>query len=92
MYATNDARDVVGVLLALPRLGIADIVQMDAVDIVVLGNLLAHLGDVVGSQQHFRVHIALVAYLHDNLGVVLAQLLAAVRRPFADGYRHDPGM
>ena len=88
----HDAGDVLSPFRTLPRLGIADVVQVDAVDIVAARNLLADVRQIVCRAREFGVHIALVAdFLHQRR-VALLQLLTTVGGPFADGYCYHPCM
>ena len=89
---THDAGDVLGPFRTLPRLGIADVVQVDAVDVVAVCNLLADVRQIVRRARQFGVHISLVADFHHQRRVALLQLLTTVVGPFPYRYRHHPCM
>ena len=73
-----------------PRLRIADVVEVDAVNVVAAGNLLADVGQIVGRHGRFRGHVALLTNALDERRIATSQLLAAVSVPLADGQRDDP--
>ena len=62
---TRYAGDVLAPLLSahldLPLLRIADIVEMDAVDVVLVGDLATDVGQIGGRQRVLGVHKGLVA-------------------------------
>ena len=91
-----DGGDVASALLArhlyLPRFRIADVVEMDAVDIVVAHDFLADVGEIRARLHVLRVHVAIGANLLDESRIALAKLRATGRRPFAHGNRHHPRM
>ena len=96
MDLTDDAGDVAPSLLTgvleLPRLRVADIVEVDAVDVITARHLTADACDVVARLRQFWVHIVFLTDLDDAVGVFLAELLTAVVVGFADGDGDDPGV
>ena len=96
MDLANDVGDIASALFAadlqFPRLGIADIVEVDAVDVVTACDVATELGEVVACLRHLGVHIALVANLPDEVREAAAHLLTAVAVPFAYGDGDNPGM
>ena len=96
MDLTDDAGDVAPSLLTgvleLPRLRIADIVEVDAVDVVAVCHLTADACDIVARLRQFGIHIVFLADLDDALGVILAELLTTVVVGFADGDGDNPGV
>ena len=75
-----------------PLLGVAYVVQVYAVDVVVVHNLAAYLGQVVARGALLGVHVAVLANVAQQLGVALAQLLTAYFVPLANGDGHHPGV
>ena len=92
MDGFNDVGDVVSILRSAPCLGIADVVEVDAVDVVFLGNLAADVSQIAGREGGLRVHISLVANLSDERPIASAQLLAAVGVPLAHRNGDHPGV
>ena len=93
---TDNVGDILTALitayLEFPRLGIADIVEMDAVDIVTAGDFGTETGQIIARLRALRVHIALVANLLDQVGEALANLLTAVGVPLAHRDGNNPRM
>ena len=96
MDLANDAGDVAPSLLTgvleLPCFRVADIVEVDAVDVVAARHLTADAGDVVARLRQFGIHIVFLADLDDALGVILAELLTTVVVGLADGDGDNPGV
>ena len=96
MYLAHDGCDIPSAFTAahlqLPCLRIADIVEVDTVDIVTAGDLLTHPGDIVARLRILRVHIAFVTDLLDKSRQLLTELLATVAVPFANGDGDHPGV
>ena len=96
MDGTDDAGNVVAATLGrhldVPRLGIAYVVQVYAVDVIAARYLFAYIGQVARGLRTLRVHVAIIAYLAEHAGVGLAQVTAAGAVPLAYGYGHYPGV
>ena len=75
-----------------PRLRIADIVQMDAVDVVARGDFFTDVGDIVGRAIRLRVHVALLADALHQRRIPPAHRPAPNGVPLAYGYGHHPGV
>ena len=76
MDLADDARDELSSLrtadLEFPGLRIADIIEVDAIDIVTARDLAAELCQIVARLALLGIHIALVAHLDNQLGIFLA--------------------
>lgn len=92
----DDIGDILSALIAthlqFPRLRVADIVEMDAIHIVAACYFGAEARQIVARLRHLGIHIALVANLTDEVGKALADLLAAIGVPLANGDGDNPGM
>ena len=90
----DDACDVASAFVevdtGLPRLGVSDIVEVNAVDVIASCHLLADGRDIACGGGVLRVEERLLADASHYLWVPFAQLSAAVSVPFAYGYAHDP--
>ena len=93
---THDVGDILAALIAthleLPRLWIADIVEMDAVDIITAGNFGTETGQIIACLRALWVHITFVANLLNQVGESLADLFAAIGIPLAHGDGNNPRM
>ena len=76
----------------LPGLGIAYVVEVDAVHIVSLYDFATHFSQVAARLCRFRVHVSILVYSLDESWKSLSQLSASVRVPFSHGYGHYPCM
>ena len=96
MDLAYDSRDIPSALTAahlqFPSLRVADIVEVDTVDVIAAGDLLTHSGDIVACLGILRVHIAFVTDLLDKLRQLLTDLLATVAVPFTYGDGDHPGV
>lgn len=96
MDLTHNSRDIPSALTAahlqFPSLRVADIVEVDTVDVITAGDLLTHSGDIVACLGILRVHIAFVTDLLDKLRQLLTDLLATVAVPFTYGDGDHPGV
>ena len=90
----GNARDMASPLLPahldFPRFRIADIVEVDAVNVVFFDDFLADVGQIGCRLRFFGVEIALVANLPDEARIAFPQFRATRRAPFSDGNRHHP--
>ena len=89
-----DVRDILPSLwtryLQFPGFRITDIVEVDPIHIIATGHLLTELSQIIACFRLFRIHITLVAHLHNEFGQFLTQLLTAVGVPFPYRDGHDP--
>ena len=96
MNFADDIGDVAAPLFAadlqFPGLWVADIVEVDAVDVVAARHLTADACDIVARLRQFGIHIVFLADLDDALGVILTELLTTVVVGFADGDGDNPGV
>ena len=76
----------------LPRLRIADIVQVNTVNIVFLCYLSADTCQILSRFRTLGVHESLVADLADGVGHLLSQHLGGRAVPLAYWQRHHPGV
>ena len=74
----------------LPRLRVAYVIEVYAVDVIVARDLLADVGQVGGGAWVLGVHVAVGANLLDEARVFRVQLPASQLVPFAHGQRHHP--
>ena len=92
----GNGRDVASSLLSrhldFPRFGIADIVEMDAVDVVFLDDFLANVGNVGRRLRFFRIHKTIVTDFLHQTRIAFPQLRTTCRRPFSNGNRHHPSV
>ena len=65
---------------------------MNAIDIIVSGDLATDFRQIVASACVLRIHIAIGIYLADEPRKPVAKRLAPQPIPFAHRYRHHPGM
>ena len=93
---SHDVGDILAALIAthleFPRLRIADIVEMDAVDIVTASNFGTETGQIIACLRTLWVHIPLIAYLLNQVGESLTDLFTAIGIPFAHGDGDNPRM
>ena len=93
---THDVGDVAATLIAtdlqLPRLWVADIVEVDTINIIAARDLGTETGQIIARLRHLRVHIPLIANLTDEIGILLTDELTAIGVPFAHWDGDDPGM
>ena len=75
-----------------PRLGVADVVEVDAVDVVFLRHLGTDVGQIVARLRIFGVHEAVLLDAARQLGVLALELLEAWFADFADGDCDYPGV
>ena len=96
MDLAHDGRDIPSALttahLQFPSLRIADIIEVDTVDVITACDLLAHPGDIVARLGILRIHIAFVTDLLDKVRQLLTDLLATVAVPFPYGNGDHPGV
>ena len=78
--------------LQLPGFGVADVIQMDAIYIVIAGNFGTELGQIIARLWLFGIHISLVANLTNQRWVFLSELLTACTVPFSNGDGHNPSV
>ncbi len=91
-YASDVGASLRGRHFESPRLGIAYVVEVDAVDVVLASDFFADGGDVVCRLVVFGVEVALLPYPFDEFGVFSSEGGASSVVPFANGYGHDPRM
>ena len=91
-----DVGDVLPTLRArdldFPRLGIADVVEVNAVDVVVSGDFLADVGKISGRLLHLGVHESVLSNLANHVRIAFPQLGATRRVPFAHRDGNHPRM
>ena len=79
-------------LATSPCFWIADIIEVDAVNIIAVGNLFTHIGNILSGDRRLWIHVFLLSNMHDEVAIALAQLLASVGLPLANGNGHHPSM
>ena len=93
---SHDIGDILAALIAthleFPRLWIADIVEMNAIDIVTAGNFGTETGQIIARLRTLRVHITFVAYLLNQVGESLADLFTTIGVPLAHRDGDNPRM
>ena len=92
----DNARDVgpslVGTDLDFPRFGIANVVQMNAVNVVTLGDFPANFCQIIGRLWLFGVHISVFSDLYNQVGKTLSEPFTAQTIPFSDRNSDHPCM
>ena len=61
----------------LPCFGVTDVVEMDAVDIVVSRNLFAYICQIISGICLFWMKISFISYFDNKLGVFLSKSFAS---------------
>ena len=93
---TDDVGDIAATLIAtdlqFPRLWVADIVEVDTIDIIAACDLGTETGQIIARLRHLRVHIPLVANLTDEIRILLTDELTAIGVPLAHRDGDNPGM
>lgn len=93
---TDDVGNVAAPLIAtdlqLPCLWVADIVEVDSIDIIATRHFGTETGQIIARLGHLWVHIPLIVNLTDEIGILLTDELTAIGVPFAHRDGDNPCM
>ena len=96
MYRLDDTSNETATLsrrdFDIPILRIADIIEMDSINIIISDYLLADICNIAGRLWHLGIEKTLIPYPLQHLQISLAQIAATGSIPFANRNGHHPSM